>query len=88
MTGNAHSNSRSPQLGQIKKMSKWLKSVLFGRQLSHGSENEDPQSFEEAFQPQNVEQMPNLVRIASLLTTMDYYGRQEAVARLIVVHAM
>lgn len=35
-------------------MAAWLKAKLFGRQLSHGSEIEDPQSFEEAFQTQQV----------------------------------
>ena len=40
-----HTPCREPR-----KMAKWLKSVLFGRQLSHGSGTEDPQSFDEAFQ--------------------------------------
>lgn len=31
-------------------MASWLKGKLFGRQLSHGSETEDPKNFEEAFQ--------------------------------------
>lgn len=36
-------------------MAQWLKEKLFGRQLSHGSETEDPKNFEEAFQlPQQV----------------------------------
>ena len=38
-------------------MAKWIKSVLFGRQLSHGSDNENPSSFSEAFQQQDVEEM-------------------------------
>lgn len=37
-------------------MAGWLKAKLFGRQLSHGSENEDPQSFEEAFQQPQLQQ--------------------------------
>ena len=32
-------------------MAGWVKSILFGRQLSHGSDTEDPQTFQEAFQP-------------------------------------
>ena len=31
-------------------MAEWLKAKLFGRQLSHGSETEHPQSFDEALQ--------------------------------------
>ena len=34
--------------GREKRMSSWLNRVLFGRQLSHGSDNENPQTFEEA----------------------------------------
>ena len=41
-------------------MAKWLKSVLFGRQLSYGSENEDPKSFEDAFQQQPLEQQQSM----------------------------
>lgn len=29
---------------------KWLKATLFGRQLSHGSDKESPQTFDEALQ--------------------------------------
>ena len=38
-------------------MASWIKSVLFGRQLSHGSDNEDPKTFEDAFQQQQQEPM-------------------------------
>lgn len=41
-------------------MASWLKAKLFGRQLSYGSENEDPQSFEEAFQ-QQVQTPPEML---------------------------
>lgn len=41
-------------------MAKWLKSVLFGRQLSYGSENEDPKSFEDAFQQQPLERQESM----------------------------
>ena len=34
----------------LTQMASGLKAKLFGRQLSYGSENESPQSFEEAFQ--------------------------------------
>ncbi len=43
----------------------WLKSVLFGRQLSHGSANEDPQTFEEAFQPELVQNVSNVVEVST-----------------------
>ena len=32
-------------------MAGWVKNILFGRQLSHGSDTENHQTFEEAFQP-------------------------------------
>ena len=38
-------------------MAEWLKAKLFGRQLSYGSETEEPTSFEEALQSNAV---PNL----------------------------
>lgn len=44
-------------------MAKWLKATLFGRQLSHGSDKDTPETFEDAlqspfsFEPQNVEQV-------------------------------
>lgn len=41
-------------------MASWLKAKLFGRQLSYGSENEDPQSFQEALQSQAVPNVANL----------------------------
>ena len=31
----------------------WIKKTLFGRQLSHGSDNEVPETFEQALQQQN-----------------------------------
>lgn len=34
--------------------------MLFGRQLSYGSENEDPKSFEDAFQQQALEQQESV----------------------------
>ena len=37
-------------------MAAWIKAKLFGRQLSHGSDKENPQNFQEAFQQQQ-EQM-------------------------------
>ena len=33
------------------KMASFIKKILFGRQLSHGSETENPQTFEQALQP-------------------------------------
>jgi hypothetical protein len=39
-------------------MSEWIKKVLFGRQLSYGSDNEAPESFEQAFQQQ--QEIPQL----------------------------
>ena len=36
-------------------MASWIKTVLFGRQLSHGSDKEDPKNFEEALQQQQAE---------------------------------
>ena len=33
-------------------MAKWVKKMLFGRQLSHGSDTEEPQSFDDALQQQ------------------------------------
>ena len=42
----------SSKKGEV--MASWLKAKLFGRQLSYGSESEDPQSFEEALQQQAV----------------------------------
>lgn len=41
-------------------MASWIKSVLFGRQLSHGSDKEDPKSFEEAFQQQPLQQQESM----------------------------
>ena len=32
-------------------MASFVKKILFGRQLSHGSDTENPQTFEEALQP-------------------------------------
>lgn len=57
-------------------MAAWLKAKLFGRQLSHGSEIEDPQSFEEAFQTQQVYQpavdpIPNLQQTANVSSDLD-----------------
>ena len=43
-------------------MASWLKAKLFGRQLSYGSENEDPQSFEEAFQQQPMQMPPEMMQ--------------------------
>lgn len=43
-------------------MASWLKAKLFGRQLSYGSENEDPQSFEEAFQQQPIQMPPEMMQ--------------------------
>ena len=34
----------------------WIKGKLFGRQLSHGSENEAPATFDEALNPQPPQQ--------------------------------
>ena len=36
-------------------MASWLKAKLFGRQLSYGSDNPEPQNFEEALQQQQIE---------------------------------
>ena len=36
-------------------MASWLKAKLFGRQLSYGSDNAEPQNFEEALQQQQTE---------------------------------
>lgn len=33
-------------------MAKWLKATLFGRQLSHGSDKDSPETFSEALQEQ------------------------------------
>ena len=33
-------------------MAKWVKKMLFGRQLSHGSDVEQPESFDDALQQQ------------------------------------
>jgi hypothetical protein len=35
-------------------MAKWLKTALFGRQLSHGSDKESPETFSEALQQQSA----------------------------------
>lgn len=50
-------------------MASWLKAKLFGRQLSHGSENEDPQSFEEAFQQQTITPVSNIAEPLTLVGT-------------------
>ncbi len=61
-------------------MASWLKGVLFGRQLSHGSANEDPQTFEEAFQPQLVQNVVNVEEVSSSartsLTAQSKEGRK------------
>lgn len=52
-------------------MASWLNRVLFGRQLSHGSDNENPQTFEEALPPVgNVEDLQQTVRASILSTCM------------------
>lgn len=48
-------------------MASWLKGKLFGRQLSHGSDKEDPQSFEEAFQVQQMVKITSLYLICLTL---------------------
>lgn len=50
----------------------FLKKTLFGRQLSHGSDNENPQSFEEALQQQvSVEQSPEPMTLDPSLDPFD-----------------
>lgn len=44
-------------------MAGWVKKVLFGRQLSHGSDNENPQSFDEAFQQAPQQLIPNVAQL-------------------------
>lgn len=46
-------------------MASWLKAKLFDRQLSHGSDKEDPQSFDEAFQVQQMVKVTSLYLSAS-----------------------
>ena len=53
-------------------MAGWVKKVLFGRQLSHGSDNENPRSFEEAFQePQAILNVSNLSTVSQPLVNSN-----------------
>lgn len=47
----------------VLKMASWVKKVLFGRQLSHGSDTENPQSFEEALQPPPLQEQQNIAQV-------------------------
>ena len=47
----------------VSKMASWVKKMLFGRQLSHGSDTENPQSFEEALQPPPLQGQQNIAEV-------------------------
>ena len=56
----------------------WLKGKLFGRQLSHGSENEAPATFDEALNPQPPQadvvqqvQMPPMSEVVTYCTIIE-----------------
>ena len=59
----------------------WVKKVLFGRQLSHGSEQENPQTFEEAIpQAANVSELQQTVS-AFVLSASAYADTRDNVIR-------
>ena len=69
------SHSREPR--KRVKMAQWLKSVLFGRQLSHGSGTEDPQSFDEAFQTLQPAEVGKYIKRSLESFSLASYTRTE-----------
>ena len=65
-------------------MAKWLKSVLFGRQLSYGSENEDPKNFEDAFQQQPLEQQQSM-EVEEEQQTLVRWSKSACLGRKIMI---
>ena len=60
----------------------WLKGKLFGRQLSHGSENEAPATFDEALNPQppqaDVVQQVQMPPMSEVPPELNVYGASPA----------